>query len=348
MKKFDSRVWIFIILAALLIPGYYHLRKIVVGDVLPIYVYFIGVVFSFIVTIIISYVNMVLIGRYFDKILPWTIQPRKINLRLILEFFITSVTAGLIISVLAYGMELSFPDVDKGMNRKQLYFDNISVALVVNLIAMSIIEGNSIYVMLKESLFNTEKLKRENIESQFAVLKNQVNPHFLFNSLNVLSSLVAQAPAKAQEFIHEFSKVYRYIFDVGDETVIEVYRELEFADAFVSLHQKRHGERLKTSVNVSADKLNRFIPVLSLQILIENAIKHNEISEKHPLQIEFFDDGEFLVIRNNLKPRSDKQESLGIGFQNLKERYNYLSKEKPVFIREETTYTARLPLLTSE
>ena len=180
------------------------------------------------------------------------------------------------------------------------------------------------------------------------MLKNQVNPHFLFNSMNVLSSLVAQSPVKAQEFIQKFSRVYRYIFDVGDETVIEVSRELDFIHSFVSLHQMRHGESLKMDVNVSAEKLERFIPVLSLQILVENAIKHNEISDECPLLISIFDDKNDLVVRNNFQPRIDRQESLGIGLKNIKERYGYLTDREPVFMRIDKEYVARLPLLEIE
>jgi len=291
---------------------------------------------------------MVILGRYFDRVLPWQNRPRMINIRLALEFAVTSISSALIISLITFSLDKIFPYMDQGMSKAQMYFDNISIALMVNLIALSIIEGNSIYIMWKESLLNTEALKREKIETQFAVLKNQVNPHFLFNSLNVLSSLVAQAPEKAQEFIMEFSRVYRYIFDVGDETVVEVSRELDFINSYISLHQKRHGVSLKLDVNVSAENLKKYIPVLSLQILVENAIKHNEISEAHPLVIAIFDEGDNLVVRNNFQPRDDRQESLGIGLKNIKERYGYLADREPVFLRKDMEYVARLPLLEIE
>jgi two-component system, LytTR family, sensor kinase len=348
MKKFDNKVWAFIVAASFVIPGIYHLRALAIGDILPVYVYLVGVLFTFVVTILITFVNMILLGRYFDKILPWQNIPTKINKRLILESFITSVSAAMIITLVAFALDQIFPLMNQGLNKAQMYFDNILISLIVNLIALSLIEGNSIYLMWKESLLHTEALKRENVENQFAVLKNQVNPHFLFNSLNVLSSLVAQAPEKAQEFIMEFSRVYRYIFDVEDESVIEVSKELDFAVSFISLHQKRHGDRLKYSVNVSADKLTKFLPVLSLEILVENAIKHNEISDLHPLMIRIYDEDNALVVRNNYQPRKDKPESYGIGLRNLKERYGYLSDKVPVFMRKDDEYIASLPFLDIE
>jgi LytS/YehU family sensor histidine kinase len=133
---------------------------------------------------------------------------------------------------------------------------------------------------------------------------------------------------------------------VGDETVVEVKRELDFISALISLHQKRHGDDLQMSVNITGETLNRFIPVLSLQILVENAIKHNEISALHPLRIDIYDENDNLVVKNNYQPREEKQESHGIGLQNLKERYSYLSKQEPVFTRKDKAYYASLPLLT--
>jgi len=347
MKKFDRKVWIFILVAAFVIPGVYQVRSLLIGDIIPIYFYAAGVVFSFVVSLSITYVNMALLGRYFDKILPWQNVPRLINRRLFLETLITCISAALIISLIANLMQWIFPEAIQG-NIRQVYFDNISVAIIVNLIALSIIEGNSIYLMWKESLLHSEKLKRENIETQFAVLKNQVNPHFLFNSLNVLASLVNRSQEEALEFIGEFSRIYRYIFEVSDETAVEVRRELDFIQAYISLHRKRHGDDLGVSINVNADKLNRFIPALSLQILLENAIKHNEISALHPLKIEIYDEDDYLVVTNNYQPREDKQESLGIGLKNLKERYGFLSDHEPVFMVKDKEYTARIPLLNIE
>lgn len=347
MKKFDKRVWIFTIIAAFAIPGYYQARTFLLGASLPFSYFLAGVFFSFIVTLTITYVNMVILGRYFDKILPWQNIPRKINIRLVLETLVTSLSAGMIIAALAFALNKLFPQ-PSDINMLQVYFDNITVAVIVNLIALGIIEGNSIYVMWKQSLLNSEILRRENIESRFAVLKNQVNPHFLFNSMNVLSSLVVQSPDKAREFINDFSKIYRYIFDAGDEPVIEVKQELDFIHAFISLHQKRHGANLGFSVKISGDILGRFIPVLSLQILVENAIKHNEISDQHPLRIAIYDENGYLFVRNNYQPREEKLESMGIGLANLKERYRYLSDKEPVFAIKNDEYFAGLPLLMIE
>jgi len=157
MKKFDKRVWIFILSASFLIPGYFLLQAKVLNTNLPDYFMIFGIPFSFVVTLVITYVNMVLIGRYFDKVLPWVNNSKKITLRLILEITITTISAGILISFIAYLMNIFFPQ-DDGHPMAEVYFHNITVAVIINMVALSIIEGNSIYIMLKESLFETEKL----------------------------------------------------------------------------------------------------------------------------------------------------------------------------------------------
>jgi hypothetical protein len=347
MKKFDRRVWIFIIVVSLLIPLFFQVRARVFDFDLPLSFVIVGIPFTFVVTATITYVNMVLLGRYFDRILPWVNDSRKITRRLLLEIPVTTLSAALLISVIALILDIVFPQMAEG-RMGQVYFDNITVAIIVNLIALSIIEGNSIYTMLKDSLFEKEKLQREKVESQFAVLKNQVNPHFLFNSLNVLSSLIAQSPAVAKDFVQDFARIYRYIFDVGDETVVAVKRELEFIESYISLQKKRHGDNLRLDTRISGELLDMFIPVLSLQMLVENAIKHNEISADKPLHIDIYSEGQQLVVKNDYQLRDDSPASLGIGLQNLKDRYGYLSNQQPSFYTQNGHYYARLPLLTEE
>lgn len=346
-KKFDKRVWLFIVAFTFIIPGYYFIKAKVYNVELDSQFGIVTFIFTFLVTLTITYVNMVFIGRYFDKILPWSIDSRKITVRLVLETLTTSLSAAIIISVIVYPLNIYFGSLD-GSNSAQLYFDNITVAIIVNLIALSIVEGNSIYVMFRETLFQAEKLQRENVETQFAVLKNQVNPHFLFNSLNVLSSLISQSPAAATEFVQEFAKIYRYIFDVGDKTVLTVKSELDFIQSYVSLQKKRHGQGLQLTVKIDSEFLEWFIPVLSLQILVENAIKHNEVSSSKPLQIDIYNEKQLLFVRNNYQPRKDLPESHGIGLKNLKNRYSYLSVQKPSFYIENGYYFACLPLIADE
>lgn len=345
--KFDKRIWAFIISASLVIPGFMHLRSRVIGMEESHIFYLVGILFTFIVTLSITSVNFTLVKKVINPRLPWTNSPRRISFRIILEFLVTSLLAAAIISAIVFIFD-TFTEMSMDIPLVQVYFDNITVAIVVNLIAISILEGYYIFTRWKNSLMQAERLQRENVESQFNALRNQVNPHFLFNSLNVLNSLISVSTDQAKDFVREFSKIYRYVFDVGDEMVVELSRELEFIKSYVFLQKKRYGEALKMDISVDSDALHKYIPVLALQILVENAIKHNEVSIERPLKISISSEGEWLVIVNNLQFRETDEDSTGIGLANLRERYNLLSDKVPEFKIANDQYVARIPLLAED
>ncbi len=193
----------------------------------------------------------------------------------------------------------------------------------------------------------TAQQEKEQILSRFETLKNQLNPHFLFNSLNVLSSLVHDDPEVAEGFIAKLTRVYRYVLDLKNEDLVPLERELSFAESFIFLHQIRFGNNLRWYVEVSREVHYRQVPPLTLQLLIENAIKHNIISQAQPLTVELFVEQDTIIVRNTYQPRPHEVESTGIGLQNLRERYRYLTSLEPTFRVEGNYYTARVPLLDS-
>ena len=160
-------------------------------------------------------------------------------------------------------------------------------------------------------LVQAERQKKENIISQFETLKNQVNPHFLFNSLNALSMLVLEDSKKAEQFIHKLTKVYRYVLDYRDLNVIPLGEEMYFLDNYLFLQKIRFEAGLHVEVHVSPDVRSHQVPPLSLQLLVENAIKHNIISQSQPLHLEIYSEGQELVVKNNLQLRSEKEGSTG-------------------------------------
>ncbi len=190
--------------------------------------------------------------------------------------------------------------------------------------------------------------EKERILARFETLKNQVNPHFLFNSLNVLSSLVHEDPDLAESFIAKLTRVYRYVLDLKEETLVPLSRELDFVNSYFFLQQIRFGNNLQLYIEVGEDHKKQLLPPLSLQLLMENAVKHNIISKEYPLKIELFVRGEELVIKNNFQPRSEKVHSTGIGLSNLRERYRLLTEKQPSFDRENDYYVARIPLLAHD
>jgi PAS domain S-box-containing protein len=196
------------------------------------------------------------------------------------------------------------------------------------------------------TLANTKLLKvqKENLQSQIEVLKSQINPHFMFNSLNVLSGLIHVDVAKAQLFIDEFSQIYRYVLETIDQPVVTLNEELEFVRSYLFLQQIRYGEHLTWSVNIVAAKLQLLVPPLSLQVLLENAMKHNIVNESKPLKIEIYSEGDYLFIQNPIQPKVSGT-STGLGLKNLVKRYALISRMEPTFNVVDNKYIARIPLI---
>ena len=189
------------------------------------------------------------------------------------------------------------------------------------------------------------QVQKENLQSQFEVLKQQVNPHFLFNSLNVLSSLINKDISKAQLFIDEFSQIYRYVLETIEKTVVTLGKELGFARSYVFLQQIRYGENLIFTINLPSDLLQFYMPPLSLQVVLENAIKHNIVNENHILNITIVNDENWLIVSNNIQPKISMGRSTGLGQKNMVKRYSLISERVPLFQVINNQYIVRLPLL---
>ncbi len=196
-----------------------------------------------------------------------------------------------------------------------------------------------------ELLLQTAKLEKEQVMAQYEILKSQINPHFLFNSMNIISSLIPKSPEMAVKFTSQFSKVFRKVLENNDEVVIPLSQELDFIKSFLFLQKIRFDKSLKIKVKIAKSKLDKMIPPFGLQLLIENAIKHNIISEEQPLTIEISSDGEYIQVKNNFQKRELASKSTGIGLKNLKARYHLLT-DLPLIIGEEGGFfIAKIPLI---
>lgn len=200
---------------------------------------------------------------------------------------------------------------------------------------------------LKLTEANTQliRLQKENLQSQFEVLRQQVNPHFLFNSLNVLTSLIKLEPDLAEKFTEHLSKVYRYVLENKDNDLVSLHTELEFLDAYIFLLHIRFMDKIDIRVNIDASGRDKMILPLALQLLIENAIKHNSMSKKNPLIIDIFiTGGNLLNVVNNLQERESYMASTGVGLRNIEHRYALLEMPAPKFTKNETQFIASIPL----
>jgi PAS domain S-box-containing protein len=206
-----------------------------------------------------------------------------------------------------------------------------------------IIESSKRLTEVNTQLIN---LQKENLQSQFDVLKQQVNPHFLFNSLNVLTSLIKLEPDLAEKFSERLSVVYRYVLENKDNELVSLKTELDFLKAYIFLLDIRFVDKLKVKIEIPDEKLEMRIIPLALQLLIENAIKHNAMSKSVPLKINIFiDDKNKLNIVNNLQERNTQIISTGVGLKNIKNRYKLLQYSEPEFIKSDTEFIAKIPLI---
>ncbi|RHR80945.1 sensor histidine kinase [Odoribacter sp. AF15-53] len=190
------------------------------------------------------------------------------------------------------------------------------------------------------------KIERESLELHLQQLKNQINPHFLFNSLNSLSVLIGSDSVLAREFVLKLSKVYRYLLETRNESLSTVKEEIEFTRQYYFLQKIRFGEQLDLMIEVSPDSADAKIPSISLQMLVENAIKHNQVTIQNPLHIKIYTRGDWLFVENNYQPRVESsEESMGVGFERIRAIYEFYSHEKFVCSCQNGCYVCQLPLL---
>ena len=195
-------------------------------------------------------------------------------------------------------------------------------------------------------LIENEKLKNEKLLSQYESLKNQISPHFLFNSLTALRELIDQDPKDAKLYISHLSLVLRYTLSSIDAPSKTLSEEIEVAESYIHLVKIRFGTSIRVETSVDDKFKNHRLPPLAIQILLENAIKHNEISKKNPFTIKIFTtDDKHLVVSNTIKERVSKEYSTGIGLTNLSKQYNYLAGEELSITNSNNEFRVELPLL---
>jgi hypothetical protein len=227
-------------------------------------------------------------------------------------------------------------DVD--LSRAAIY--SVIITIVISLF----MHGRSFLLNWKQSTIAAEKLQRENIAAKYETLKNQVNPHFLFNSFNALTNLVHEDPDKAVKFIKQLSDVYRYVLDTREKEVVSMSEELRFLDAYLYLQRIRFGDKL--NVEMTLTRNDRPVAPLALQMLLENAIKHNIVSDAEPLTIRVFEKEGYLVVQNNLQRKTSVgDDSAHVGLENIVRRYEFLSDRKVEIVENEKYFIVRLPLL---
>jgi hypothetical protein len=219
------------------------------------------------------------------------------------------------------------------------------VSVVLTLFINSVFVAIAFFRFWKDSIKEKEELKRESLSAEYEALKSQINPHFLFNSLNTLSSLIDENPKTANDFVQKLSSVYRYLLTQRDKEIVQIKEELAFVNAYVYLNQIRFGKNLNVQVDVPTELTDKKIVTLALQILIENAIKHNIISGAKPLYIYMGIVNNKFIVKNNLQRKQVMNESNGIGLNNIVHRYSFLTQLEVEITETNNEFSVALPLL---
>lgn len=268
----------------------------------------------------------------------WDINPIKtLNIHIIYSIILNiSVPVILNYIYLKYVLHIKF----------NIFSPDIIISIFIALFITLSFYFKNFFKWWKISMENEKKLKLEAAQYQYDALKNQINPHFLFNSLSVLSALIETDTQKAQIFIQKFANIYRYVLEHKDDDVVTLKEELEFCNSYMELHKIRHAENLK--IETAINDTSGYVVPLSLQIIVENCFKHNIISEEKPLYIHIKRENDYIIIYNNLQKRNSLTDVSGTGLNTLNKKYEHLAN-KSIDIKEtENFFTVKIPVLKAD
>jgi hypothetical protein len=289
---------------------------------------------------------------YLDKVFK---SDRFIPKRIVIGFI-----ASFLVSIVVIFLLRIFEDVlvegssfSAFLNNEEM--SNYLVAIIVTFFVTLAFHAFYFYKAYTENKVKEQKVIAGTASAQFESLKNQIDPHFLFNSLNVLSSLIEENPDNAQKFTTSLSKIYRYVLEQKDKELVPVEEELAFAKTYMNLLKMRFENSitfdLPTDENWIASSLSmaeaKVVP-LSLQLLLENTIKHNVVSETKPLHIKIYFENNYLIVENNLQKKEILQERKGVGLQNIVNRYALISERKVLVEETQIEFKVKIPILTKQ
>lgn len=227
-------------------------------------------------------------------------------------------------------------------------FSFYKVSFIISMVVSSLFYAIFYYRHYKEKQVKEQKIIAGTASARFDALKNQLDPHFLFNSLNVLTSLIEEDPHQAQKFTTSLSKVYRYVLEQKNKDLVTVDEELQFARTYVRLLKMRFEDSIVFDIPEKSNIPDARIVPLSLQLLLENAVKHNVVTSSKPLRLSVREEGGMLVVHNNLQEKQVVKKSSGVGLQNIKQRYAILSDREVIIQKTPSDFSVALPMLTKQ
>lgn len=290
-----------------------------------------------------------LTNEFLNKKFPWAEQTRTRTIFGIIALVIVNVVVSYLCGYLNFVVIQKTATTETFFSGKYNFINwfTINIALMIS----AFLHAKGFMEELKKNTkkeVGEQKLIAKSANAQFESLKNQLDPHFLFNSLNVLTALIDENPEQAQKFTTSMSKIYRYVLEQKDKEMVKVEDEIEFAKIYCNLLKTRFEDSVNFTFDINPDDLQKFVVPLSLQLLLENCIKHNFATSSKPLNIRIFTEGKFLSIENNLQVREQLKESAGIGLANIVQRYALLTKDNVFIEKSEQTFKVKIPILTEK
>ena len=283
------------------------------------------------------------------RVLDQVFRGARISAKRLLAGFLSSFVVSLLIVFL---LRIFEDVVMEGKTLLQFFEDerisNYYAALTITLIITFLLHLFHFYKKYQENRVRQQKIIAGTASAKFETLKNQIDPHFLFNSLNVLSSLIEENPDNAQRFTTSLSKVYRYVLEQKDKELVSVAEELAFAKTYMNLLKMRFENSVFYEVQENLPNPDAMVVPLSLQLLLENTVKHNVVSQHKPLHIRIFEENGNLVVQNDYQKKEVLQDRRGVGLQNIVSRYAIITARKVQIEQTEKHFTVRLPMLTKQ
>ncbi len=284
-----------------------------------------------------------LIFEFLDKKISWIEKPVKRSLWGLVALIIYSTFAFYIIQMLFYYFVNGHtPNVSW-----QWIIGNVFYPVAISFVITLVFTAIGFFRAWKTSFIKAEKLNTEMMAYKYEVLRNQINPHFLFNSFNVLSDLVYEDQDLAVKFIQQLSKLFRYVLESREKELVSIMEEMEFVKSFSYLLQTRFEHKLKIDIDVSASDNEMIVPV-SIQMLIENAVKHNEVSDAFPLKISIRKNNGYIETTNTLKAKKSNDNSTNTGLHNLRQQFAFFTSQEIEVEKTENNFTVKLPIITTE
>jgi sensor histidine kinase YesM len=284
-----------------------------------------------------------LIFSYLDRKIDWIEQPVKRALAGLAALVVYSAIAFYLIQTLfIYLVSGRMPTISW-----LWILGNVLLPVGISFVITMIFTAIGFFRAWKTSFKRAERLNAEMMAYKYEVLRNQINPHFLFNSFNVLTDLVYENQNAAVKFIQQLSHLFRYVLESRDKELVSLSEEIAFVKSFAFLLQTRFKNKLL--INIDVDELNaEMIVPVSIQMLIENAVKHNEVSDAYPLKIDIRKNGDYIEVSNSLKAKMAEEESTNLGLKNLQQQFAFFSNKEIKIEKTATDFTAKLPLIKTE